>query len=303
MSSETPAVVASQEEHVEPPKVAPETAATTSANAQEPQNRFTEAFTEQEWEGVKKLRSLLPEISAEAYDNKEKVPRLWGVELSSTSPTAKASVVLVKFIRARQGDLEAAKTMLVSTLKWREEFKVDHLAKEEFPEDVFGKVGVISGKDKEGRPVTYNFYGSVSPEIVFKDVDQFLRWRVNLMERGISLINFETVDSMVQVHGKRDVGLASVGLGGRTANSKAAASQASQIFSDYYPELLHKKFFVSVPTLLTWIFWTFTKLLSPATQKKMAVVGSGPATISEALLPVISKEELLKRYGGEGADI
>jgi hypothetical protein len=65
--------------------------------------------------------------------------------------------------------------MLISTLKWREEFKVDNLVKEEFPEDVFGKVGVISGKDKEGRPVTYNFYGSISPEIVFKDVDQFLR--------------------------------------------------------------------------------------------------------------------------------
>ncbi|CAG8685543.1 11067_t:CDS:2 [Acaulospora colombiana] len=204
------AIVASQEEHVEPPKAAPEAAATTSANTQEPQNRFTEAFTEQEWDGVKKLRALLSEVSEEAYDNKERVPHLWGVELSATSPTAKASVVLVKFIRARQGNLEAAKSMLVSTLKWREEFKVDHLAKEEFPEDVFGKVGVISGKDKAGRPVTYNFYGSVSPEVVFKDVDQFLR----------------------RQHGP-------------------TASQASQIFSDYYPELLVRPPDLHFPRALT----------------------------------------------------
>jgi phosphatidylinositol transfer protein SFH5 len=65
--------------------------------------------------------------------------------------------------------------MLISTLKWRHEFKVDDLKTETFPEDVFGKVGVISGRDKGGRPVTYNFYGSVDPNVVFKDVDQFIR--------------------------------------------------------------------------------------------------------------------------------
>lgn len=75
----------------------------------------------------------------------------------------------------REGDLKAAEAMLISTLKWRREFKVDELKTEDFPQDVYGKVGVISGKDKDGRPVTYNFYGAVDPNIVFKDVDQFIR--------------------------------------------------------------------------------------------------------------------------------
>lgn len=48
-----------------------------------------------------------------------------------------------------------AKTMLISTLKWRVEFKADDLVNEQFPEDVFGNLGHIFGKDKEGRPVTY----------------------------------------------------------------------------------------------------------------------------------------------------
>lgn len=64
--------------------------------------------------------------------------------------------------------------MLISTLKWREEFRADATKDEEFSE-VFSAVGVISGTDKEGRPVTYNFYGSTDPNIVFKDVDQFIR--------------------------------------------------------------------------------------------------------------------------------
>jgi hypothetical protein len=114
---------------------------------------------------------------------------LWGVELSST-PNAKASVVLVKFVRARYvlisflypqrflspgrpGDLAAAEQMLTATLEWRHEFKPNR-KDESFPE-IFSKVGIISGNDKDGRPVTYNFYGAQDPNEVFKDVDQFIR--------------------------------------------------------------------------------------------------------------------------------
>ena len=53
----------------------------------------------------------------------------------------------------RQGDVAAAREMLASTLKWRKEFNVDEVTKEAFDESVFGKVGIISGKDSEGRPV------------------------------------------------------------------------------------------------------------------------------------------------------
>jgi len=151
------------------------------------------------------------------------------------------------------------------------------------------------------------------------------------MERGITLIDFVNVDSMVQVHGNSSIFLVfrhqpphfvptdykGVGLRSRDTNSKIAAGQASKIFQDYYPEFLvrilgsphtvsvlipsqHKKFFVNVPTFMTWVFWLFKPLISANTLAKMSVVGSGTATISEALLPVIHTKELPKRYGGEG---
>lgn len=75
----------------------------------------------------------------------------------------------------RPGDFAGAQAMLTATLKWRHEFKADETVTEVFSEEVFGKVGVISGKDKEGRPVTYNFYGAVDPKVVFADVDLFIR--------------------------------------------------------------------------------------------------------------------------------
>ena len=41
------------------------------------------------------------------------------------------------------------------TLRWRDEFKIDEVMQEEFPADIFGNLGHIYGRDKQGRPITY----------------------------------------------------------------------------------------------------------------------------------------------------
>lgn len=87
-----------------------------------------------------------------------------------------------------------AKDMFISTLRWRDSFDVGAAMKEEFPDEVFGKLGKVHGKDKEGHPVTYvldktrvvmqvhgcslsyNLYGANSDlDAVFGDVQRFLR--------------------------------------------------------------------------------------------------------------------------------
>lgn len=52
-------------------------------------------------------------------------------------------------------DVPKAMERFTATIKWREEFKIESLLTETFPEDVFGNVGYIYGKDKDGRPLTY----------------------------------------------------------------------------------------------------------------------------------------------------
>jgi len=54
----------------------------------------------------------------------------------------------------RELNVEGATNMMISTLKWRDEFKTDELATEEFPRDIFDPVAHVFGKDKDGRPVT-----------------------------------------------------------------------------------------------------------------------------------------------------
>ena len=77
------------------------------------------------------------------------------------------------------------------------------------------------------------------------------------MEKSIEHIDFEIIDQAVQVHGKfvllwlspiRAEGNVSdylgVSMSSRTPEAKQAASQASKIFGDYYPELLVRSSFL-----------------------------------------------------------
>lgn len=123
-------------------------------------------------------QSQLPDIFVKAYPDKSPAPTsitLWGVPLS-TEPNAKASVILVKFARARNLVVKDAVEMLINTLKWRDEIKIDEVLKEEFDPKVFGTLGKVYGKDKDGHPVTYNLYGEIKDmKAVFGDIQKFIR--------------------------------------------------------------------------------------------------------------------------------
>ncbi|KAG9312830.1 CRAL-TRIO domain-containing protein [Chiua virens] len=267
--------------------------------ADEPQNTLTSKFTSAEWTALYEFRGSLAQTFSAAFPDNPHAGStpytMWGVAIDPANPrNAQVSVLLMKFLRARNLNPTEAKEMLISTLQWRESFNLDAAMKEEFPEEVFGKLGKVHGKDKEGHPVTYNLYGANKDlDAVFGDVQRFLRWRIAFMEKSITLLDFETVDQMVQIHDYEGVGLSS-----RTENSKTAASEASKIFQDHYPEFLSRKFFVNVPSFLTWVFWMFKPFMSSATLAKMTVVGSGPETLGAALSPVIDKDELPQQYGG-----
>ncbi|KAF8159559.1 CRAL-TRIO domain-containing protein [Crassisporium funariophilum] len=265
------------------------------------QSTLTQRFTEAEWTSLKEFRAQLPDLFAEAFPDKpnarETPITIWGVNVDPIHPhkDVRVSVILMKFLRARNLSVRDARDMLVNTLRWRDSFDIEAALKEEFPKDIFEQLGHIYGKDKAGRPVVYNVYGGNQDlKAAFSDVQRFIRWRVAFMERSVELLDFTEVDQTLQIHDYEGVSLTS-----RDANSKNAASEATNIFQNHYPELLYKKFFVNVPTLLNWIFWAFKSLLAANTIAKMAVVGTGRHAIKKALLPFIDAKALPERYGGE----
>ncbi|KAG8904936.1 Non-classical phosphatidylinositol transfer protein (PITP) [Tulasnella sp. 403] len=150
---------------------------------------LVEQFTETEKSAVKELITALPLIFEEAFKDlkddahKHEPVDFWGVPidpLKGDLEDPRVSVILIKFLRARDMKLEPAQEMLISTLKWRHTFKASETVDEQFPEDVFGKLCHVYGKDKGGRPITYNVYGGDNDlKAIFGDLDRFLRYVIS----------------------------------------------------------------------------------------------------------------------------
>ncbi|KAJ2722458.1 Non-classical phosphatidylinositol transfer protein (PITP) [Coemansia sp. Benny D115] len=262
----------------------------TDTAATEPKVGKAQHFTDAQSELIAKLRGQLPEIVDEAKKATQEPfsSTLWGVPLLPSSDGAasagsrdlRVDVILHKFIKARNNDVALAREMLKNTLVWRADFHVANILDEVFPEDVFGGVGYIYGSDKEGRPVTYNTYGNLDNALVFGDLDRFLRWRVQLHERGMSKLDFVDVADMVQVHDYDGVGLLSY-----DKSAKAASKATVQLMSDNYPETLAVKIFANVPFWGETIFNIVCRWLSEETKKKFVVASksSAPRVLAERI--------------------
>ncbi|CAH1762231.1 14652_t:CDS:2 [Entrophospora sp. SA101] len=245
-------------------------------------------ISEEEQTSINQLKEKLSEVlkDAELPDDY----KLWGITLSATSTDQRLDVILYKFLKARCFNLDEAKEMLTNSLKWRKSFKTDTILDEKFPEDPFSRIGIIHKTDKLNRPVTYNFYGGLDNQQVFGDLDRFLRWRIQLMEKGIQRLDFITVDQMLQVHDYDQVSLSSY----RTA--KVASKTVTEIMQNHYPEFLAVKFFINVPWWGDMMFKFISYFLSEETKKKFIVTSSD---VKNNLLLYITEENIPSKYGGK----
>ena len=169
---------------------------------------------------------------------------MWGVPLLGGDD--RADVILLKFLRARDFKVGDSLRMLEKCLEWREEFKTEKLTEEDLGfKDLEGRVAYMRGYDKEGHPVCYNAYGVFKEremyERVFGDeekINKFLRWRVQVLERGVKLLHFKPggVNSIIQVTDLKDM---------PKRELRVASNQILSLFQDNYPEMVATKVNVS----------------------------------------------------------
>lgn len=217
--------------------------------------------------------------------------------------------ILLKFLIASEWDVATAHKKLVATLNWRKQFQVLHAAYAEDHDPDLAKLGVVAeyknNKDNF-RVVTWNLYANLkNPKKLFADFGQdkttalpgtlFLRWRIGLMERALSLLSFSDADNckVAQVHDYNNVSMFRMDPG-----MKAATKEIIALFGDNYPELLSKKYFINVPVLMGWIFTFFkaTCVIGAATVKKFEMRHWGD--LSDAF----GKDNLPLAYNGGHAN-
>lgn len=176
-------------------------------------------------------------------------PSMWGIPLLGGDD--RADVILLKFLRARDFKVSDSLHMLLTCLSWRKDFASDDILGEDLGfKELEGVVAYMQGCDREGHPVCYNAYGVFKDkdmyERVFGDEDKlkrFLRWRVQVLERGIKMLHFKPggINSIIQVTDLKDM---------PKRELRVASNQILSLFQDNYPEMVARKV-ISLPLHLS----------------------------------------------------
>ncbi|RMZ71604.1 cral trio domain-containing [Pyrenophora seminiperda CCB06] len=236
---------------------------------------------------------------------------VYGIELSKSKPFH-TKLILQKFLRANQNDVEKAKTQLLETLKWRKQFDPIKAVNETFDKAKFEGLGYVL--EVEGVPespntkdvATFNIYGAVKDnKATFGDLDLFLRWRVGLMEKSVQALRLADASTPIpnygegpdpyqgfQVHDYLQVSFLR-----RDPLVKAATNKTIEILGAHYPETLSRKFFVNVPTVMGWVFQAVKLVVAKETRKKFVVLSNGGELAMEL------GKSVPKSYGGEREDL
>lgn len=165
---------------------------------------------------------------------------IWGVPLLPSKGCESTDVILLKFLRAREFEVNEAYQMLQNTLLWRKKFNINSLLEEAFSNDL-NSVAYMDGVDREGHPVCYNVHGVFANEELYQKVfgneekrEQFLRWRVQVMEKGTQELDFKPggVSSLLQINDLKNMpGLSKKEL-------RFATKEVVDLLQDNYPEFV-----------------------------------------------------------------
>ncbi|KAK3690163.1 CRAL-TRIO domain-containing protein [Podospora appendiculata] len=245
-------------------------------------------------------------------------PEIWGVELADPATHIPSQIVFQKYLNANDGDLPKAIDQLTKTLEWRAKTKPLEVVNRAHDKAKFEGLGFITtyadlaSADPDAKEIfTWNIYGATkSIDKTFESLDEFIEWRVALMELALQELSLATATKpitaehdpykMFQVHDYRSVSFLR-----QSPLVKAASSETIKVFAQNYPELLKEKFFVNVPAIMGFVYAFMKLFVAPKTIKKFHPMSNGGALaleFGESTVKALG-EKLPGEYGGKGGDL
>ncbi|KAK2981777.1 hypothetical protein RJ640_010294 [Escallonia rubra] len=240
-------------------------------------------------------KKALQDLKDRLLSSSDGTNSMWGIQLLSGDE--KADVILLKFLRARDFRVSDSLHMLQKCLSWRKDFEADSIVEEDLGfKELEGLVAYMQGYDREGHPVCYNAYGVFKDkemyERIFGDdekLKKFLRWRVQVLEKGIKLLHFKPggINSIIQVTDLKDM---------PKRELRVASNHILSLFQDNYPEMVARKIFINVPWYFSVLYSMFSPFLTQRTKSKFVISKEG--SVAGTLYKYIRPEDVPVQYGG-----
>jgi len=208
----------------------------------------------------------------------------------------------LRFLRARNFDLEKTYHMFYNCEKWRKDNKIDDIYKNfTFPE--LSKVEKIYPKfyhnvDRLGRPIYVEQFGRFNIKKLFECTTEerllkffILDYETGLHQRFPSCSNAagHHVETGLTIMDLKDVSLF------QFSKCFNFIKKTSKIASDYYPECMGNLFVINTPKAFTMCWKLIKGILDPVTAEKIQILGKN---YDKVLLKYAAPENLPKMYGG-----
>jgi len=216
--------------------------------------------------------------------------------------------MLVRFLIARQWNVEKAVEMLSGHYRWLADTKMDALLKDPFPEEAHIKKfypQAYHGTDKLGRPIYIERPGYIDMPRLLQETscERILSYVYAQSELQIrrrlpacSLVRGEVVDKSLNI---MDLEGLSFRLVTHTTARKVVKDVIGMLQS-HYPECSGRMIIVNAPKVFS-IAWSFVKpQLDEKTIAKVSIFGSDQREAFEALLlDLVDADQLPKLFGGK----
>ena len=224
------------------------------------------------------------------------------IELQALTNNEFDEEVLVRFLKARNGNIKQAAVMIKAYKTWRGTYDVDGLKIFRFFE--FDAVQKIYPRawhktDKLGRPVLIMAHANVTIEKLWKVTNQerFIKFHVRENEKlqhyrleACSKARRETVNQVVAVMDLKGFSMLEVGRG------IGLIREIGQIDADYYPEMMGKILVINAHPIFSSFWGIFKQILPAETVKKITILGN---CYYEVLRELVDDENIPEYLGGK----
>ncbi|XP_076930665.1 phosphatidylinositol/phosphatidylcholine transfer protein SFH3-like isoform X1 [Bidens hawaiensis] len=211
--------------------------------------------------------------------------------------------MLLRFLKARNYDLEKAKLMWTNMISWRKEYGTDTIM-EDF--DFKEKEDVLQyypqghhGVDKDGRPVYIERLGLVDATKLMQatTLERYIKYHVMEFERTF-IDKFPACSIAAKTHVDQSTTILDVqGVGLKSMNKSARdlIQSLQNIDGNNYPETLCRMYIINAGSGFRLLWNTVKTFLDPKTTSKINVLSN---KFQSKLLEIIEASELPEFLGG-----